>query len=345
MTSKYSKLNITGCFAGLVVILLSVSIGCGLPSPAMADTTSQDTEKTASPTRQDTSKQGIPGLSVEFLANMGYRNDDLKWNIAGDSSGNNPNVLSELTWDNLNIFQVGVKNKTIFRGVYFRGYLQYGWIISGDNQDSDYLGDNRTFEFSRSNNSTDDDNTWDTSAGIGYQFNLGTGLIGFAPLFGYSYHEQNLRITNGNQTIPPTGPFEGLDSTYETEWKGPWVGLDLIIRSPDKTTLLDDFELGFGFEYHWADYNADANWNLRTDLAHPKSFEHDADGQGFVLSADWSIFFKRNWALNLTANYQTWDTDPGMDRVFAADGTILETRLNEVEWNSYAIMLGAIYRF
>ena len=73
--------------------------------------------------------------------------------------------------------------------------------------------------------------------------------------------------------------------------------------------------------------------------------EHDADGQGIVLSADWSIFFKRNWALNLTANYQTWDTDPGMDRVFAADGTILETRLNEVEWNSYAIMLGAIYRF
>ena len=82
-----------------------------------------------------------------------------------------------------------------------------------------------------------------------------------------------------------------------------------------------------------------------TEAAHPKSFEHDADGQGIVLYADWNIFFKQNWALNLSGIYQTWDTDAGLDRVFTADGDILETRLNEVEWSSFAIMLGVIYRF
>lgn len=345
MTGNYYPFIKKVSIFSLITFMLSIIVSSSLLTSVLADTAAQSNQTSAPSSRQKASSFGVDGLSVEFLANLGYRNDDLKWNIAGDTSGNNPNVLSELTWDDLNIFQVGLKNKTVFRGAYFKGYIQYGWIISGDNQDSDYAGDNRTLEFSRSNNSTDDDNTLDASAGIGYQFNLGTGLIGFAPLFGYSYHEQNLRITDGFQTIPATGSFEGLDSTYETEWKGPWVGVDLIIRSPEKTTLLDDFELGLEFEYHWADYTGVGNWNLRDDLAHPKSFEHDADGQGIVLSAYWNIFFKENWALNLSGNYQTWNTDAGLDRVFTAGGEILETRLNEVEWDSFAIMLGLIYRF
>ena len=315
-----------------------------------SDTSEQNLSETSFKGKRTFSKSGIRGLSIEFVGDAGYRNDDIKWNIAGDLSGNNPNVLSELTWDDLGIITLTFKNKTIYRGVYFRGHLQYGWIVSGDVQDSDFLGDNRTLEFSRSNNSADDGDTKDASAGIGYQFNFGTGAFGFTPLVGYSYHVQNLKMTDGNQTItfsggPPLGPFSGLDSTYEAEWKGPWVGLDVVFRSPHKKSQRNDFELGLGFEYHWADYDAEANWNLRTDFAHPKSFEHDADGNGFVVSADWNIFFTKSWALNVNANYQTWDTDSGVDRTFFADGTSLDTRLNDVDWDSFAIMLGAIYRF
>ena len=35
----------------------------------------------------------------------GYRADNLDWNIAGNIDGENPNVFSELVWDDLNVWQ------------------------------------------------------------------------------------------------------------------------------------------------------------------------------------------------------------------------------------------------
>ena len=33
--------------------------------------------------------------------NVGKRKDDLKWNIAGTPQGDNPNILSELKWEDI----------------------------------------------------------------------------------------------------------------------------------------------------------------------------------------------------------------------------------------------------
>lgn len=290
-------------------------------------------------------------LKSDFGARFGYRTDELDWNISGDILGGNPNVLSELKWEDLGIFEIKGSNTTIYRGVRFRGHLAYGWILSGDNQDSDFLGDNRTIEFSRSNNDAGDGNTFDASAGIGYRF-LPSGFVGISPMIGYSYHRQNLVLTDGNQTVtspiaPPLGPFDGLDSSYEAEWKGPWIGMDVTFQSPlrQMNPSEDRYELTVGFEYHWADYAAEADWNLRTDLAHPKSFEHDAEGDGIVLSAELRMFFNPHWALSLGGDYQNWETGSGTDRTFFTDGAIEETRLNEVNWTSYAIRLGFAYSF
>jgi len=291
-------------------------------------------------------------FTCSFSGSFGYRSDDLNWNIAGDITGNHPNVLSELEWEDIGIFQIKGANTTVYRGIYFRGSLAYGWIFSGEVQDSDYLGDNRTLEYSRSNNNADDGNTFDASAAIGYQFLFQSGLLGISPVVGYSYHQQNLTLTDGNQTVesflsPPLGPFEGLDSSYDAEWKGPWIGVDVSFQSParNRTHARKGYELKCGFEYHWADYDAEADWNLRTDFAHPKSFEQDADGHGIVAFGDFNWFFTPRWALHFSGNYQTWETDPGLDRAFYADGTVSETRLNEVNWDTYALMVGMVYSF
>jgi long-subunit fatty acid transport protein len=135
------------------------------------------------------------------------------------------------------------------------------------------------------------------------------------------------------------GPIPGLASTYETEWVGPWLGLDLIVPMNEKITL------SAGFEYHWTSYKAEANWNLRSDLAHPKSFEHSADGTGFELSLGGRYAFSDRWSLALTTNYQKWSTDPGVDRVYLVNGAISAMRLNEVAWESFAILIGITYRF
>jgi len=279
-------------------------------------------------------------IYTELALNSGYRVDNIDWNIAGNINGNNPNILSELTWSDLKIFQVKLSAKTIFRDLfYLRGSIGYGEIFYGSNQDSDYYGDNRTQEFSRSNNNASDGDVMDASIGFGLHFSFGLDWFGVTPLVGYSYHQQNLTITDGYQTIPPNGPFAGLNSAYDAEWKGPWVGLDLDFDINKKHNIF------IKAEYHQADYTAEANWNLRSDFAHPKSFEHIADGNGMVISTG-VIFFRNNpVSFHLQFDYQDWKTDPGTNRTFLANGNITETRLNEVNWTSYAMMIGFVYGF
>jgi hypothetical protein len=284
----------------------------------------------------------------QYTINIGYRNDDLDWNIAGSTV----NILSELTWSDLEILQLEL---TIARNLpnrfKLKGSLAYGFIFDGENQDSDYDGNNRTLEFSRSNNSADDGHTSDVSIGLGYFFPLLTKDFIATPLVGFSFHGQNLTMTEAVQTIatpprtPDLGPFPGLNSSYDAKWYGLWVGLDLNARiyKRDDTSLAH--EIFFGIEYHWAEYYAEADWNLRTDFDHPKSFEQEADGSGIVFWAGYNYFFNPQWSLSFSGKYQEWETDPGTDRVFLAVGGEIETRLNEVNWESFSLMVGVTCRF
>lgn len=289
---------------------------------------------------------------ASMAVETGFRRDQVDWNIAGNVFGTNPNVLSELVWKDLDIFQVGVKGRVELgnryhaqrlRGV-FKGAMVYGTIIDGSNRDSDYDGDYRTLEYSRSENSGDGGEVFDLSAGAGVKIISARGTFSVAPLLGYALNLQNLRITDGFQTVdttstPDFGPIDGLNSRYEMIWYGPWLGVEADF-SPHA-----QFKLITGFEYHLAQYKADANWNLRNDLAHPLSFRHEADAQGIVvnLGARWD--FDARWSMNLGWVYQKWETDPGRDTIYFSNGTTKQTRLNEVTWESQVLNLGLLYRF
>lgn len=283
----------------------------------------------------------------------GYREDRLDWNIAGDSRGQNPNVLSELKWRNLEIGQVKLQSKfTLPRWFHFRGSAGYGWIANGDNRDADYLGDDRTFEYSRTDNHADQGSVWDFSAAAGYPFAFGREIvIALRPLIGYSYHRQNLSITDGDQTIATpgltqnAGPFAGLDSHYDARWYGPWAGVELGVEAAVPDGFIRRVEGFLAGEVHRADYRAQADWNLRQDLAHPNSFRHRANGVGYVLSAGLNLFVAPRWALTAEATYQSWSTNQGRHRVYFADGGTANTQLNEVDWRSVALSIGLAYRF
>jgi len=287
-------------------------------------------------------------FEIDFTFSAGYRNDDLDWNIGGYLLPDDyVNVLSELTWDDLESYQVKFQGRLIFPNIIaLRGIADYGWIFDGDNQDSDFAGDDRTLEFSRSNNSADDGDVRDLSLAIGYPIRTGRKVIGtITPLAGYSHHEQNLEISDGYQTIPHLGAFDGLDSTYDTEWHGPWLGIDLNFRAPAIKSFAQRWETFISYEYHWADYEAEADWNLRDNFKHPKSFSHDADGNGWILRTGFNLMLDRHIALNFNYEYQDWSTDGGRDKIYFADGTTATTRLNEVNWTSYSLSLGISLRF
>ncbi len=292
----------------------------------------------------------------------GYRTGRLDWNIAGDSDGSNPDVLSELEWEDLDIFQVKAAGKVLLGpdsmpllSLCLKGSAAYGWITDGSNRDSDYAGDHRTLEFSRSENGGDDGDVLDLAVALGPQFHFIRNRLTVALLAGWSYHEQNLKITDGQQIVSepalagsldpvpsppqPTGPIPGLDSSYDAQWWGPWLGTDLDCR------ITRRFSAHSSFEYHFAQYEAEADWNLRSDLAHPASFRHYDHGRGIVFSAGVDYRIDARWSLNLNYTFQDWKTENGIHRIYEATGDTGCTRLNEVHWESHALMLGIGCRF
>jgi hypothetical protein len=204
--------------------------------------------------------------SFELSISTGRRSDNLDWNIAGFAPsvfGPDPvNVLSELTWSDIESQEVRVGLRVLLKRFLIKGEADYGFITGGANQDSDYGGNDRTQEYSRSNNSADDGSVWDLSGAVGYQYKFPAlgGVVDLIPMAGLSYHRQNLTITNGFQTLatpgltPPLGPFAGLDSTYEAGWAGPWIGAELAYQR-GKLKLFGNFEL------HGTYFSSEANWN------------------------------------------------------------------------------------
>ena len=276
---------------------------------------------------------------MDISVSLGYREDNLDWNIAGGGV----NVLSELSWKNLAIAQAQATAKLNIKNDWrIRTDLGHGRITSGTNQDSDYSGNNRTREFSRSNNKTGG-NVVDASIGIGKTLRLLDQTVGkfiyVTPSIGWSVHQQNLTITDGVQTIPATGPIVGLASSYATQWQGPWIGVDALVETGGNLSLTASAE------YHLADYSAKANWNLRNDFAHPVSFKHTAKGQGIGGSVGVSYPVARSWTMNLILNYHQWSTRAGSDAVYFSDGSVGYTRLNTVNWESTAYNLEIVYQF
>jgi len=281
---------------------------------------------------------------ADIYIKTGYRSDDLQWSIAG--LGGQPNILSELTWQDLEIATINLGGTLYLKNNWFvNGDLVWGEIFDGENQDSDYFGNNRTLEFSRSNNGADEGNILDISVAAGHRFEwplnqADSSRFELRPKLGLAYHSQNLKIVDGYQTIPANGPFEGLDSSYDTTWFGPWAGLEAIFIKENK------FSLGLNLEYHYFQYDAEAQWNLRSDFAQPVSFEHEAEGTGWVAGVNSKWYVSPALALTLDFEYRNWLADrDGVDTVYFSNGSVGSTELNEVDWESYGFSLGLNYDF
>lgn len=287
-----------------------------------------------------------PGESTELTLSTGRRIDDLNWNIAGTSPfGNYVNVLSELTWSNVESQEVRLAARVNLNRYLVKGEAGYGFITEGENQDSDFRGNDRTLEYSRSNNSADDGSVWDLSGAVGYRYGVKApgGSLELVPLLGLSYHRQNLTITDGVQTVtfaggPALGPFPGLDSTYKAGWGGPWVGAEVAYDA-------GRLKLFGGAEFHLVYYRAEADWNLRTSFQHPLSFEHWGNGNGIVISLGAEYNISQRWAFTVGLRASDFQVSDGTDRTYFASGLVTDTPLNEVNWESKSGHFGLRYRY
>ena len=278
----------------------------------------------------------------------GYRVDNLNWTIS-DTDGS-PNSLSELDWRDVtsSVFATELRysDSTHF---YFRGNFEIGWIFDGSVRDSDYYGDDRTEEFSRSKSDTEDGSLYDFSAAAGYRFDIPAGRspvrLHLIPLLGYTYNSQEFDITHGRQVLSDygfameEGEFAGLHSSYDTLWKGPWLGIDLELRLGERHKVTGSYG------YYWFDYEGQADWNLRDDFAHPVSFRHDADGEGTQVALGYRFSFNKQWHLSVFYSHVDISTDSGHDTTYFADGTEVDVPFNGASWDSSVWILGVGYNF
>lgn len=309
-----------------------------------ANTKQNYTPEPKYPSNAKPAKVALAYDKANIYLRTGYRQDKLFWNI-GTNSGF-PNILSELKWENIEIATLNFgASYALDQSWLLNLDAVYGRIFDGDNQDSDYLGNNRTFEFSRSNNGADEGDVYDISLSAAYKIPFNQ-FIELQPELGLSYHAQNLKMVDGNQTLSahgwntPLGPFSGLNTTYDATWFGPWVGWSTLIKPAENLTF------NFGFEYHHISYDATANWNLRGDFAHPESFTHKADGYGWITRLEGLYKYSPKLTFDIALNYQEWlANENGVDKVFLADGASSIQPFNEVKWRSYGFSLGLNYDF
>jgi hypothetical protein len=279
-------------------------------------------------------------LDLNFELVTGYRLGGLRWNIAGDSSGTNPNILSELTWSDLQVYQIQRRAEIVLNDIVFRMSVGYGWIIAGDNQDSDYNLDDRTGEWSRSYSDARGGFLFSGSAALGYRLRLGAEHLTLKPLLGLAYNQQAMQMTDGVQVIfPPTGPVAGLNSRYVAHWGSMWTGAVI------DAAISERMSLGILLALHGAVYIALADWNLRPDFAHPISFVHRAIGLGVEGEILLDFVINHWWALRCSFGIEYWEAGPGLDITYKNDGSRLVTRLNEVVWRSVTVSIGPTLRY
>lgn len=278
---------------------------------------------------------------------VGDANGQFDWNIAADPSGLiTPNVLSELSYDDLNITKwhfetLGELPLSPHRSFITEFQFATGVIDNGQVRDSDYDDNNKNGEYSRSHSNPKGSELVDYSvaAGLSQQFNYQWSA---SALVGYSLHEQNFSKRDGEQVLstdfrtPNVGKFGGLDSDYHANWNGGWLGMQLHWKGQKQG-------LNVRLEQHFVEYYAEANWNLRTDFAHPKSFDHIAIGQGTIARFEYEKTLNRSF--NFMARYQieSWEATNGIDTVYFANGQVASTKLNSTNWTQTALSFGLKY--
>ncbi len=275
---------------------------------------------------------GTAGADGSFSTLLSAREDYLRWSIS-DADGH-PNILSELTWENLRSKYISFHGEYEKDDLVMGGMIGSGAIDSGDNQDSDYNLDNRQGEFSRSNNASNGDRVSDVEFKFGFRFlterpvRLGAGV-------GFAYHTLDLVMRDGQQTIPATGTINNLNSSYDATLSGPIAWFQFNWRVSPMFRLGAERKIGF------MEYEGTANWNLRDDFKHPRSFYQHSNGLSDGISVWGDVMATRNVAFKLQAAMQRFTASGGYTRFYMSDGSIPQQPVHRVEQTTWSVGLGA----
>lgn len=294
---------------------------------------------------------------VSFEA--GYRRDTIDWRTRFPSD--DPILSTSTRFKDLDIFQIGVHGRsTLGYNLYVRGCAYWGWILDGDfkrsaklslSPDSYLLSDVGSFDLGFTDHfrsTIDDQYVFGINAAIGYPFYFCDCTLVLAPVIGYGFDEQNVRVDNkdfdfGLDSYAVSGGGQGCcRQTFISRWYGPFVGIDFDWRPYNSC-----FSVWAELEFHWGNFRG-----KRSHLADDSGLfgvdrrnRHSNEATAWVFSAGFDYDLCNNWTMGLSVNFQDWSATrhhkfcPGDD--FDYDfGALCDHRYRENnKLRSYAINL------
>jgi hypothetical protein len=267
---------------------------------------------------------------VQVQAFGGYQRENLRWSIAGNSSGRNPNVYSELKWHAVGGPSTGAAlSWEVWRRLVLLAEGSRMFTSSGRVSDTDYGGDDRTDPVYARSFDSHKGYAYANFLGLGYRFVV-VPRLQLTPAIGYEWSGQRLSIEDA---------AELLNSHYRTWWKG------LVVQGAGELRLDGKWGLLFAGAYHQANYRADADWNLIQAFSHPVSFSHRADGYG--LEGRLGVKYIVGWLVGVVGagDYFNRRTGKGVDELYLASGQTSQTQLNEVVMEGFRVNVGVRLNF
>jgi opacity protein-like surface antigen len=298
----------------------------------------------------------------------GYRHDDIRWSYRAPSC--DPIFETTHRFKDLNIFQIGICAKThLGCNWYGRASARWGWILEGDIEEKFTIfaslpefSDFEALQFDdRRHNIVDGRYTADLDIAIGYPFYFCDCSLSLAPVIGYAYDVQNIRIEGFNGVdIAFSDEFIDIssqdcccDSKFINRWYGPFVGLDFDYKAGEC------FDIYAAFEYHWAYFKGKRQTRSGFD------FSDDLEGRsrhadGWVvkvgveyelcncwtigLCADWKDFRAHKRHRQCNSEFSSFASDVGDIAVLSDIDSEFRVRSRH-KWNSYSINLTLGYMF
>lgn len=265
-------------------------------------------------------QQAGPDTQPEVLQvgiQTGYRSENIRWSIAGNLQGQDPNIYSELVWKQVNGLLCAADARwRAYRSLEVTAHFSMISISGGKVTDTDYRGDNRTEPSYSGYFDAGQGSLLSGDLQLGYRLALGKGIT-LIPALGYGADRQDLYLKPYEGNAPA-----GLNSSYVALWKGFLGSITALFP------LGGRWEVDPSFTYHQVTFDGTADWNLIDDFQHPVSFRDHANGFGLVPALEVLYRLRRHWSISLHGSYGWWHTGTGVDNLYLSSGQTSLTQYN-----------------
>lgn len=268
---------------------------------------------------------------LTFDIGGGYRNDSLKWKIFPSTR---PGREIEESWKNMGLGVVEANAQFLVCEHYLlKADFDYGWFTNNGSQRYDAFGG---FEERRHYKARPQGNVCDLSGGLGYQFNFDCFRVSFAPLVGYSYHQQRLKSRKYRNELFPLAGNILSHNNYKFRWSGPWVGFALAYQATCELQLYVDYY------YHWARFRGTVQEHFAfqpgsfpNHLRSNRAFGNEVTIGGIYTFCDY-------WYIGIKFDYKQFCGNKGQSN-FETD--VFNSPLRKLSWQSSKITMDIGYAF